>query len=185
MTIQQLLDGQDEDRERERRDGSIDLASFSLEKEALRDNLARFIESILGQAVAAIQAYSLDGPDNLFLLQASEVERDVPRIPGGIRDFHINPVPVCDGACEKTSLPLGSRHVHPIHFQRKDIPSLETAEQFLDMPAHRPERAEVIVPDEVGTPLPALDMGEQRSICGHTSAFLSIPVMKAASRRDA
>ena len=94
VTIQQLLDGQDEDRERERRDGSIDLASFSLEKEALRDNLARFIESILGQAVAAIQANSLDGPDNLFLLQASEVERDVPRIIGVICDFYINTAPV-------------------------------------------------------------------------------------------
>ncbi len=39
--------------------------------------------------------------------------------------------------------------------------------ELLHIVTHRLEGAEIIEPDGIGTPLPALDMGEERSIGGH------------------
>ena len=71
------------------------------------------------------------------------------------------------GRGEETVLAFLTCHGLALHGEREHIGALVHGIELLDIVADRLEHAEVVEPDGIGTPLPTLDMSEERSVGGH------------------
>ena len=56
-----------------------------------------------------------------------------------------------------------------IHGERQNVGALVVAIELLYIVGHGLHRAEIVEPDHIGTPLPALDVGEEGSIGSHVN----------------
>ena len=74
---------------------------------------------------------------------------------------------VKDRGGKETILSLLSCNGLATHGQRQHVGALVHGKHLLHIVAHRLERTQVVVPDGIGTPLPALHMGKERSVGSH------------------
>ena len=102
-------------------------------------------------------------------LHTQEIERDGLGDVGGVDDLDddLARLAVKDAGSEETVLSGLSGDGLLLHGEREHVGALVHGEELLDVVADGLEGAEVVVPDGIRTPLPALDMGEEGSVGGH------------------
>ena len=102
-------------------------------------------------------------------LHTIKLDADGLRLIAGVYhlDDHLTCLLVEDAAGEEAVLSRLTCDRLAVHRQREHIRSLVHGEKLLYIVAHRLEGAEIIEPDGIRTPLPALDMGKERSIGRH------------------
>ena len=110
-----------------------------------------------------------DGLGGTLSLYPQEVDGDGRRLSGGVHhlDDDFAGGFVEDRRGEQAVLPLLSGYGLSVHGEWERVGALVHGEQLLYVVADRLERAQVVVLDGVRTPLPAFDMGEERSVGGH------------------
>ena len=142
------------------------LAGFALDRACLRGDLLRIVETVL--VIHAVMAEG-DGLSRTRPLQSLQVERDGLRLLGSV--YHLDDNLACClveyAAGEKTILSVLSCNGLLVHGQGKDIGTLVYGEELLHIVTDRLEAAEIVEPDGIGAPLPALYVGEERGIGCH------------------
>ena len=146
-----------------------DVAHGSIEVGLDGNDCLGVVERVLGIEVIAMQGDDFGSGELSSLLLVEQIQMDGGRGVGDIGNLHN------DGACNFIDHSAGKEPVllflsgnrFSLHRERQHACALVVAVELLDIIADGAEGTEVVEPDEVGTPLPALDMGKERSIGGH------------------
>ena len=143
------------------------LGSDTLEGAGLGGDALGLVEGVLiVHRAAPAQGDSLGGA---VALDALQVEGDRLWLLGGVDDLDDDLASglVEDARCEESVLSFLSGYGLLVHQQGEYVSAFVLGVELLYVVADALEHAEVVVPDHIWTPLPALDMGEEGSVGGH------------------
>ena len=124
------------------------------------------VEGVLTVHVVAVEG---DGLGLGGAVDSLEIQRDGLGGVGGVDhlDDDLARLAVIDAGGEKSVLSGLSGDRLLLHGEREHVGALVHGEELLDVVADGTERAKIVEPDGIGTPLPTLDVGEEGSVSSH------------------
>ena len=146
---------------------SLKHLAFKVQSAGLRHDPERLIKSILIIRIITVETYSLHSPERFLLAESFEIDLYLLRLVRYIDHLHIYPsiVRIIHRARKKPHLSVCTGDVDSIHIgELQDIGTAVLSIEFLNIPAARTEATQIVEPYQIRSPLPAFDMGEQRSI---------------------